>query len=511
VLSHLGFLAVIGLSAWFHELRSTFGESAMLLFHLINEPQVFSTAVWFSAHWFQNLLTVFAVHANASLSFVSLVFSTAPAIFLYSIFLITRYKFQQKKSGILLLLLLFGINQTFFIAVHTPLILIATFYLIVEIFRAFWKKRRDDFRPETEMAIWGLACLFLFFFIHLSPNVFEDVITGAHNFSLLGYFSSVALGTFVISFLMAAYLGLFWIHQKQKRMVKEFAAWTILALAFISIYGRGYFLDVSFELLFFPLIAMLVGGFVIFLGDKLKQPGTPFLILCTLVIFSIFGQLRMLPEFQTRHNFVVRLFEHTPKTADKFALPENLQHLERYIDPTFLAFETPLVAGFRGLPARSVFFIPERHSETIPNLSNRTFNTNYFQFSSLNYTFLNESIIPRSLDSLFLFDTIVMLGDGKQFGLTVRYRLQRHDSLSLSVLRKGSNFGHLIISDDHPGNHRVWMPEQHVSEPNADGWQKLTLNFVADRAEWYRMYFINANYINERIYFKNFRIEIWRE
>jgi len=511
VLSHLGFLVVIGLSAWFHDLRSTFGESAMILFSLINEPQIFSSAGLFSVHWFQNLLTIFAINANASLSFVSLVFSVAPAIFLYGIFLITRYSFQQKKSGILLLFLLFGINQTFFMAVHTPLTLIATFYLIIEGFRVIWKKRRSDFRPEIEMAFWGLACLFLFFFIRISPNVYYDVITGVHNFSLLGYFSSVALGTFIISFLMAAYLGLFWMHKKQKRTIKEFVAWTVLALAFISIYGQSGFLDVSFELLFFPFIAMLVGVFVIYLGDEFKQSGARFWMLCALVIFSVFGQLRMLPEFQTRHNFVVRLLEHTPKTADKFALPEHLQHLERYIDPTFLAFETPLIAGLHDLPMQSIFFIPERHPETIPNLSNRTFNTDYFQFSSLNYTVLHEPIIPRSLDTLFWSDTVTILGDGRAFGLTVRYRLQRDDSLSLSVLRKGSDSGHLVVSDDIPANHRIWTSEQHISEPNADGWQKLTLIFVADRAERHRFYIMNRNYTDERIYFKNFRVEVWRE
>jgi len=510
-LSHLGFLAVIGLSAWFHELRSTFGESAMHLFHLINDPQIFSNAGLFSVHWFQNVLTVFAINANASLSFVSLVFSVTPAIFLYSIFLITRYGFQQKKSGILLLFLLFGINQTFFIAVHTPLILIATFYLIIEGIRAIWRKHRSDFRPEIEMAIWGLACLLLFFSIRISPNVYQDVIVGMHNFSLIGYFLNVAIGTFVISFLMAAFLVLFWFHQKQKKTLKEFGAWIALALAFISIYGQSGFVDVNFELLFFPLIAILVGGFVVFFGDKLQQPGKRFWILCALVIFAVFGQLRTLPEFQARQNYVVRLLDHAPKTADKFALPEHLQELSRYIDPTFLAFETPLIASLRGRPVQSIFFIPERNPETIPNLFNHTFNENYFQFSNLNYTVLNESIIPRSLDSLFIFDEITALGEDRQFGLTLQHRLQRNDSLSLSVWRKGSDFGHLVISDNDVRNHRLWMSEQYISEPNADGWQKLSIDFVIETRDRYRIYFMNANYRQERIYFKNFRVEIWRE
>jgi len=256
---------------------------------------------------------------------------------------------------------------------------------------------------------------------------------------------------------------------------------------------------------------MLVGFFVIFLGDELKQTNTRFLIVCTLVFFAVFGQLRMLPEFQTRHNFVVRLLDHTPKTADKFALPENLQRLERYIDPTFLAFETPLIASLRGRPVQSVFFIPERHPETIPNLFNRTFNTNYFQFSSSNYTLLSESIIPRSLDILFVFDTTAILGDGRQFGWTIRHMLQRDDSLSLSVWRKGSDFGHLVVSDDRSQNLTFWLEEQDVSEPNSANWQKLSTSFVASQAQSFRFFIYNGNYKEERIYFKNFRIEIWRE
>jgi len=510
-LSHLGFLVVVGLSAWFHALRSTFGESAMDLFNLINEPQIFSSAVWFSVHWFQNLLTVFAVHANASLPFVSLVFSVSPAIFLYSIFLITRYKFNQEKSGILLLFLLFGINQTFFIAVHTPLIFIATFYLIIEAIRVFWKKCRSDFRPEIEMAIWGLACLFLFFSIRISPNVYQDVIVGTHNFSLIGYFSSVAISTFIISFLMTAFLMLFLIKQKQKKALKEFGAWIALALAFISISGQSGFVDVNFELLFFPLIAILVGGFVVFFGDEFKQPGTRFWILCTLVIFAVFGPLRTLPDFQARHNYVVRLLDHAPKTADKFALSEDLQELERYIDPTFLAFETPLIAGLHGRPVQSVFFIPERHPETIPNLSNRTFNANYFPFSSLNYSVKKEPFIPRTPKFIFVQDTlIVATGDNIQFALDVGLRLHRKDSVHISVWRKGSDNGHLILDNRNPRTSE-WTMQRCVSEPNADGWQKLSIIQIARTTEAYAAFVMNTNYRNERIYFKNFRVEVWRE
>jgi len=498
------------------------------LFNLINEPQIFSSTVWFSVHWFQNLLTVFAINANASLSVVSLVFSTAPAIFLYSIFWIVRYGFKQKNSGILLLLLLFGVNQTFFMAVHTPLIFVATLYVILEgIFQIGYRKnyRYENFRLHDKdgnvtIVYWYWALIAVFPFVWPYANVFQDVIMGAHYFSFIGYSLSVAIGTFVIPFLMLAYLVLFLFYKSKNETAETgfgFTYWPFFAISFllinISRHSRNGLVDVNFELLFFSIIMLIIGFFMIYLWDELKKPGYRFWIVCALVIFAVFGQLRTLPEFQTRQNYVVRLLERAPKTADKLALPEHLQELSRYIDPTFLAFETPLIAGLRRLPMQSIFFIPEceRDARFVPRISNHTFNENYFQFSSLDYTILNTPIIPRSLDSLFVSDRIVALGDDQRFGLTVRHKLQRGDSLSLSVWRKGSDFGHLVVSDDRNQNLTFWLEEQLVSEPNSANWQKLSTSFVAPQTQSFRFFVYNRNYKKERMYFKNFRIEIWRE
>ncbi|MCL2414425.1 MAG: hypothetical protein FWC94_04145 [Bacteroidales bacterium] len=512
VLSHLGFLVVIGLSAWFHDLRSTFGESAMILFNLINDLNFFSSSVWLSAHWFQNLMTVLAVKSNLSLSVVSLVFSVAPAVFLYAVFLIVYYVFKQKNAGIVLLLLLFGLNQTFFIAVHTPLILAATFYLIIEGFRTVLKKYRKDFCPLIEMGIWAAVCLLIFMFIRVSPNVYQDVIMGTHSFSFFGYFP-VAISAFVIPFAMATYLVLFWTYRKLKKPLILLGTWTVLAMILIFIFGQNGLVDVNFELLFFPLVAGLIGFFVLFFGDQLKQSGFRFWILCSLVIFAVFGQLRTLRDFEKRHDFVVQLLKHAPQAADKFALPEHLQQLERYIDPTFLAFETPLIAKLHGLPSQSVFFIPEDNTKTIPSIPDRAFNSSYFHFSSPNYIIQKEPFIRRTLYESFAVDTITATGNGVQFALTIspRPELHRGDSVSLSVLRKGSDFGHLVISDNLRINTRLWLSEQHVSEPDSAGWQKLTTNFLIEKTDIHRVYVMNRNYRNEQIYFKNFRVEIWRE
>lgn len=512
ILSHLGFFVFIGFSAWFHDLRSTFGESAMILFNLINEPKIFSNYVWFSAHWFQNLMTVLAVKSNLSLPLISLVFSVAPSVFLYGIFLTVNYGFKQKKSGLILLLLLLGINQTFFVAVHTPLILVATFYLIIEGFRAVLKKYRSDFCPLVEMGIWAVACLSLFLFISIFPNAYIDITYSVRWLSPVGYFSSVAVSTFVVSFLMAAYLILFWIYRKQIKPLILFGIWAISTMALIFIFGRNNLLDVNFELLFFPLIAGFVGFFMLFLAKEFEQSITRFWILCVLVAFAIFGQLRTVRDFEKRQTDVVRLLQHLPKTADKIALPERIQQLERYIDPTYLAFETPIIASLHGLPVQSAFFIPNDMTKIVPSIPERnTLNPSYFHFFSPNYIIHRNPIFRLSPITKIVRDTVVVTGGDVQFALTEFPRLQRGDLVLISAYRKGSNYGSLVISDNLRVNTRLWQWEQYTSEPDSAGWQKLSTEIFIEKTDVHRIYVMNRNFRNEQIYFKNFRIEIWRE
>ncbi|MCL2028232.1 MAG: hypothetical protein FWG79_07070, partial [Bacteroidales bacterium] len=260
-LSHLGFLAAIGLSVWFHELRSTFGESAMVLFNLINNPDILASSTWFSWNWFQNILTVLAIKSNCSISLISMVFSASPMIFMYGIFWIANYVFKQKTSGIFLLLLLLGINQTFFGAVHTPLMFVVTFGMAFHCGLAI--ERYSEFQ---KLFNWAFVCFLCFSFFRVSPNVFVDVLEGVHQFSFLGYFSSVAISTLVIPFGMAAYLGLWWIYRKQFKELILLIVWTGLMFLAIFIHGRSGLLDVNFELLWFPFVAGIVGFFVITFG-----------------------------------------------------------------------------------------------------------------------------------------------------------------------------------------------------------------------------------------------------
>ncbi|MCL2028183.1 MAG: hypothetical protein FWG79_06820 [Bacteroidales bacterium] len=491
ILSHLGFLAAIGVSMWFHELRSTFGESAMVLFNLINNPDILASSTWFSWSWFQNILTVLAIKSNCSISLVSMVFSASPMIFMYGIFLIANYVFKQKTSGIFLLLLLLGINQTFFGAVHTPLMFVVTFGVLFHSGLAI-AERYSEFQ---KLFNWAFVCFLCFIFFRVSPNVFVDVLEGVHQVSFLGYFSSVAISTFVIPFGMAAYLGLWWMVQKQFKELILLIVWTSLIFLAIFIHGRSGLLDVNFELLWFPFVAGIVGFFVITFGANFQPKTIPFWIVASLVFLSIFGQLRTFQTFEKRQNYVVKLLQHTPKTGSNFVLPEHIHHLEKYIDPTFLAFETPLISSLRGFPEQSVFFIPEK--ETI-------------QYPERSYTVIDTLLIKRTLYQ-DITDTSIVTGDGVQYALTRVLRLQRGDSLYLSVLRKGSSFGDLVLSDDLPGNTKLWMQQQTVLEPDADGWQRLILTFIVPETERYRIYVRNENYKKERIYFDDFRIEIWRE
>jgi hypothetical protein len=206
---------------------------------------------------------------------------------------------------------------------------------------------------------------------------------------------------------------------------------------------------------------------------------------------------------------VVKLLDHTPKTADKFALSEHLQQLERYIDPTFLAFETPLIAKFQGLPVQSVFFIPIDSTKNIPSI---TTNSPYFNFATSHYIISDTAFIKRILrDTIRDTTGIVFTGDSIQYASSVSLWLHRGDSIHISVLRKGSNNGHLIMSDHLPINTKFWTNEQYISEPDSAGWQRLSIVHIVSETDRYKAYVWNRNYKNEQIYFKDFRIEIWRE
>jgi hypothetical protein len=524
ILSHLGFLAAIVLSVCFHELRSTFGESAMILFNLINEPDFFVKSTWFSWNWFQNLMTILAIKSNLSFSLVSLVFSASPTIFLYGIFLISDYIFKQKYSGILLLLLLLGVNQTFFGAVHTQLMAIATIFAILCGARVIWKEDESQF---AKMNTWGMLCLItsnVLITTFASPNAYADVIDGNFHFSFLRYSLFVAISTFIIPFMMMTYLILLWIHRKQFGKLAYSMFWIVAMLVMIFFRGAdGGLLSMDFERAFFPLIASIVGFFVINLENETKSTSlnsqVRFWIISALVILAVFGQLRSFTDFQKRQNYVVKLLSHAPQFTDKFMLSEHLQQLERYIDPTYLAFETPLIAKFHGLPIQSVFFTPTDTTKTIPEITTHKFNTSFFPFTNSQYFVYNEPFIKKTLvgnEKLLewfrlIYKREVVTGDEEVFALTTILGLRRGDSVQLSVMRKGSDFGHLVISDNLPINTRLWRVQDSVSEADIEGWQKLSMSYIVEKTDRHKVYVMNRNAENDRIEFKNLSIEIWRE
>ncbi len=547
ILSHIGFLAAIVLAAWFHDLRTTFGESAMRFYNLVNTAE----CPTFSIHWFQDWMTILAVKSGFSLSFISLVFSASPVIFAYGIFSIINYVFKQKNAGIFYLLLLLGINQTFFQAVHTPLILAISGYFCMTCLMAVWKRFRGDLNPLVELGIWALICLF--FFVPVSPNTYSDVIVGTHSFSFLSYFSSVAMGSFVIAFGLVGYMALYWIARKEFKTLILFGIWAIVIVGYMTFFGRKILLDIDWELFYFPLIAGIT-GFFFFTFRNVSQSGKgQFVIFLALVIFAVFGQLRTFSEFEKRNAAVVKLLRHAPETAEKYALPEDFQQLEKYIDPTYLAFETPLIASLSGLPNKSIYFIPtpsetKKSSEipVIPTLSENVNHTSFFDFPNSEYivsdtpfvkrtlyqplycdfdaveyrgdlplyvtsskeTFLN---VPLQTEETLHKSTAVFTGHGCQYAMILRLPLERGDSLALSVWRKGADVGHLIISDNRDANALFWVPEQRISEPNEKGWKKLSTNLILPEKGKYRFYVWNEKYMTEVIYFDEFRIDVWRE
>jgi len=158
-----------------------------------------------------------------------------------------------------------------------------------------------------------------------------------------------------------------------------------------------------------------------------------------------------------------------------------------------------LIAELRGLPVQSVFFIPE--------------NTPIYHlpFSFSDYTISDTAFIKRTLFDTIVYDTIAITGDSVQFAFNFVLKFHRGDSISVSVWRKGSNFGRLLITDNILRHTRLWLPEQDISEPDSAGWQKLSTSTIIDKTDWHKVYVWNEKYKNEEISFENIRVEIWRE
>ncbi len=132
----------------------------------------------------------------------------------------------------------------------------------------------------------------------------------------------------------------------------------------------------------------------------------------------------------------------------------------------------------------------------IPNLPRIVFNNVYTQSQQV-----------------FSGNYSVFLGKENQYGVDLYLKkiLQRGDSVEISVWRKGSDDGHLIISDDKNPN-VIWNREQTISEPDARGWQKLSFVFIHNQnKEPLKTYVMNTNYKKETIFFDDFRLQIWRE
>ncbi|MCL2682842.1 MAG: hypothetical protein FWE63_05075 [Bacteroidales bacterium] len=525
--SHLGFLVAIGLTVWFHYLRSTFGESAMVLFNLINNPELWTATTWYSANWFQNVMTILAIKCNLSLPLVSMVFSASPMIFSYLVFLLTYYGFKQKFSGIFLLLLLLGINASFFEAVNTTFSVVVLLYVFVALFRFIFEKhfakQSNDFRALFELSAFGILAIFVQLFgrFNTNPPLIERSIIPCPNIdfsdwypSFMTFLGKQAINTYIIIACLAIFLCVFWIVRKNYKPLTVFLFFSMLLLLLTWHNKHVFIFDYEQRFLFvlaFVLIAM--NGFI---WEQFPLNKLRFGILIVLVFLAIGGQLRLLPKFEKRQEHTLRLLDaSTAISAEKIAFSENLQVMEKYINSNYFAFETPIITALYNLPQKSIFFIPKG----VNNFDNHGFdripNPHYFRFSDQSYTFLEEPLIPRKLivDTIFDVDSLYYVGKKTQWGVNYHlgHMLQLGDSVEVSVWRKGSDYGHLVISDRKNPND-IFYIQQTVSEPNEDGWQKLLFAFTLNQNKYpLKAYGWNQNYKNENIFFKEFRVRIWRE
>ncbi len=308
-LSHLGFLVVIGFTAWFHELRSTFGESAMTLFNIINHPDLSSLSAWCNVNFFQNITTILAVKINLSLTWISLIFSTSPMIFAYGIFGITEYGFKQKYSGILLLLLLSGVNTSFFGAVHTAYSGLCLVYLIASFVFFILEKKGISLNADRKLSVFGLLALGLSVVLKRPSLEYFNAKWGEWCFSPLSYFSGIALNTYVIIGCVGLYLIIFLKAQNNVKTIKQIVFWSFCLLVFVVFWSKKNQFSFDYEILLLPLIAEVLLAVKIFILDPFSMTKLRFWTLFILVCLAIGGLLRTHTTFEKRESDVIQLIQ----------------------------------------------------------------------------------------------------------------------------------------------------------------------------------------------------------
>jgi hypothetical protein len=256
--------------------------------------------------------------------------------------------------------------------------------------------------------------------------------------------------------------------------------------------------------------------------------------------------------FEKRQSDTIRLLTASNSlSADKIAISNRFQRTEKYFNVKYFSFETPIISALRNMPLKSIFFYPETlqtenfHEYQIPITLQ---NTRYFSFSDTEYTVLNEPLIPRKLIMDIICDTdstvvqnnitrytptahwyfpfynlypqrrevlsgktATYTGNGIQYAIYFSLaRLKQSDSVEVSVWRKGSESGFLVVSDyNNPA--KIWYPQQTTSEPNEKGWQKLSTTFIITEKTPLKTFVWNSNYEKELIYFDDFHVRVWRE
>ncbi|MDR1951104.1 MAG: hypothetical protein LBP96_02605, partial [Bacteroidales bacterium] len=338
VLSHIGFFFAIGLAAWFHYLRNTFGDSAMILFNLINEPNFWASSTWLSVNWFQNAMTILAVKSNFSLPLVSMVFSASPMMFAYIVFLITFYGFKRNFSGIFLLLLLLGINFSFFGAVNSIYIAIVSWYAVIVLFSFIFTKKGKSFNVWSETIFASIIAIGLqIAFVNQRaadrlPCL--DMAVDELYFSLTDYFFGQAINTYVIVGCFVGFLCLMWAVRKDYYRLLSFLLLILVLLGFLIFlllkkFQKEDIFIFDYEFLFLPLVALVLMAMNEFVWERFPINKRQFGILAILVFLAIGGQLRNLSMFEKRQSDTIRLLTASNSlSAEKIAISNRFQRTE---------------------------------------------------------------------------------------------------------------------------------------------------------------------------------------
>ncbi|GHV72666.1 hypothetical protein FACS1894201_03260 [Bacteroidia bacterium] len=551
---HLSLLSFIIITGFYYNLRSTYNLAANELFRIINHSGAWIDVV----SWWRlpSLTPVFlAVNFGCSLQCIAILYSIATPLLLYVIFLMCTYLLKKEHSGFVLSGALLGVNTAFFMGKHDTLEAMAWGYMGCLIIQRLCIKYRDT-KSFRMISTWGMFLFATFVMLmHLTPiTTFNDEVlkSGFYFTNGFRFLFEKGLPIYIFMLLLGSYIALF-LFEKKHSVNFLFG---ILFYVLIVIRQSGFSID--FENLLLPLVFWGVWLFSETVLIYPKHVQTKFWIVSVVLLIGAFGALRFQTTYQQRYNYMKTFLQAAENTGhSKISMFHELQRVNKYINPRYVAVEMTLVSTLLQHPPTTVYFYDTlRHPEQTTGLivdevhTYKTLNTNYFPFKDSTYTeiftpllehivivdvscgaehYASDQGIPylpdenhtkvkffhvenRVASNAYEGDYAMEATRSSPYVFSTRISdVQPYDMMRVTVLRKGSEEGHLVISDPFGG--KIFYTKEHRIMPmNDTAWQELSILIeIPPNITSLSVYGWNSTNGNSIVYYDNMHIYTWRK